>query len=261
MTTVLDVSHATLVRDGMTVLEDISWTVDSSQRWIVLGPYGAGKTSLLEMIAAWERPSAGTAFVLGDDVGIADTNWLRPRVGLASSGMAKRIPSSETVEQAVMSAAIAAAEYRGEEFEDIDVRRTRRVLAEWRLDAVSERPFGTLSEGETKRAQIARSIMTDPELLLLDEPVAGLDRGSREEVLSMLGAFASNPSAPAIIMVTHHVEEIPIGFTHALLLSAGRIVDQGPIADMVTSAQLTRTFGVTVDVASENGRFWARARL
>jgi iron complex transport system ATP-binding protein len=175
--------------------------------------------------------------------------------------MAKRIPASETVEQAVITAAFAAAESRGEAFEDIDVRRTRRVLAEWKLDGVADRPFGSLSEGETKRAQIARSIMTDPELLLLDEPVAGLDLGSREEVMMMLGAFASNASAPAIVMVTHHVEEIPLGFTHALLLSNGGVVDQGPLESMLTSANLTRAFGVTVDVSHEAGRYWARARL
>ena len=261
MTTVLELSNVSLVRDGATVLTDVSWSVDSSQRWVILGPNGAGKTSLLEMIAAWEKPTSGTAVVLGDDVGSADTDWLRPRVGLASSGMAKRIPATETVEQAVITAAFAAAESRGETFEEIDVRRTRRVLAEWRLDRVADRPFGSLSEGETKRAQIARSIMTDPELLLLDEPVAGLDLGSREEVMMMLGAFASNRSAPAIVMVTHHVEEIPQGFTHALLLNNGSVVDQGPLQTMLTSANLTKTFGVTVDVSSEGGRYWARARL
>ncbi len=261
MSTVFELSDVSLVRDGMTVLSNVTWKVDQTQRWVILGPNGAGKTSLLELIAAWEKPTSGTAVVLGDDVGSADTDWLRPRVGLASSGMAKRIPASETVEQAVITAAFAAAESRGEKFEDIDVRRTRRVLAEWRLDGVANRPFGSLSEGETKRAQIARSIMTDPELLLLDEPVAGLDLGSREEVMMMLGAFASNPSAPAIVMVTHHVEEIPVGFTHALLLSGGSVIDQGPLETMLTSANLTRTFGVTVDVAHEGGRYWARARL
>ncbi len=261
MSTVFQLSNASLERDGLPVLVNVSWTVDSAQRWIVLGPNGAGKTSLLELIAAWETPSSGTAVVLGDDVGSADTDWLRPRVGLASSGMAKRIPATETVEQAVITAAIAAAESRGEAFEEIDVRRTRRVLAEWKLDSVAHRPFGSLSEGETKRAQIARSIMTDPELLLLDEPVAALDLGSREEVMQMLGAFASNPSAPAIVMVTHHVEEIPRGFTHVLLMRKGTVVAQGPMEEMLTSAHLSTTFGVTVDVSNENGRFWARARL
>lgn len=261
MSSVFRLSHASLVRDDLPVLTDVSWDVDSSQRWVILGPNGAGKTSLLELIAAWELPTSGSAIVLGDDLNTADTDWLRPRVGLASSGMAKRIPASETVEQAVITAAIAAAESRGETFEELDIRRTRRVLAEWKLDKVADRAFGSLSEGETKRAQIARSIMTDPELLLLDEPVAALDLGSREEVMQMLGAFASNPSAPAIVMVTHHVEEIPRGFTHVLLLKDGVVVSQGPIDEMLTSANLSLTFGITVDVANESGRYWARARL
>jgi len=260
MSSVLQLSHVSFERDELRVLSDVTWTVESSQRWVILGANGSGKTSLLELIAAWESPSSGTASVLGDDLGFADTDWLRPRVGLASAGMAKRIPSTETVEQSVMSAAIAAAESRGDMFEEIDFRRTRRVLAEWRLDDIANRPFGSLSEGEMKRAQIARSIMTDPELLLLDEPVASLDLGSREEVMRMLGAFASNPKSPAIVMVTHHVEEIPLGFTHALLLKNGSVVAQGPIELMLTSAQLSATFGVTVDVAHEGDRYWARAR-
>ncbi|NBX23477.1 MAG: ATP-binding cassette domain-containing protein [Microbacteriaceae bacterium] len=235
MSSVMHLSHVSMERDGLPVLRDVTWSVDSSQRWVVLGSNGSGKTSLLELIAAWEKPSSGTALVLGDDVGLADTDWLRPRVGLASAGMAKRIPRTETVEQSVMSAAIAAAVARGDMFDETDFRRTRRVLSEWRLEDLADRPFGSLSEGEMKRAQIARSIMTDPELLLMDEPVASLDLGSREEVMKMLGAFASNPGSPAIVMVTHHVEEIPPGFTHT-------------------------TFGITVDVGHENSRYWARAR-
>jgi len=160
----------------------------------------------------------------------------------------------------VVTAAYAAAERRGEVYDDIDMRRARRVLGEWRLDALTNREVGTLSEGEQKRLQIARSIMTDPEVLLLDEPSAGLDLGMREELMSMLSAFASSPSAPAIIMVTHHVEEIPRGFTHALLLADGGVVAQGPLNDTVTGENLTRAFGVTVDVVNNNGRFSATAR-
>lgn len=256
----MHLSHVSMERDGLPVLRDVTWSVDSSQRWVVLGSNGSGKTSLLELIAAWEKPSSGTALVLGDDVGLADTDWLRPRVGLASAGMAKRIPRTETVEQSVMSAAIAAAVARGDMFDETDFRRTRRVLSEWRLEELADRPFGSLSEGEMKRAQIARSIMTDPELLLMDEPVASLDLGSREEVMKMLGAFASNPGSPAIVMVTHHVEEIPPGFTHVLLIKDGSVVAQGPIETTLTSENLSTTFGITVDVGHENGRYWARAR-
>lgn len=259
MSFVLRLSNVSLERGGNAIVDNVSWEVTSDQRWVILGPNGAGKTSILELAAAWEIPTSGTAIILDADLAIEDPEEIRPRVGLASSGMAKRIPPTETVIDAVVTAAYAAAERRGEVYDDIDLRRARRVLAEWHLDALADRAVGTLSEGEQKRLQIARSIMTDPELLLLDEPSAGLDLGMREELLTMLSAFASSHSAPAIIMVTHHVEEIPRGFTHALLLANGSVVAAGPIGDTITSENLTRAFGVTVDVVNNNGRYTAAA--
>jgi iron complex transport system ATP-binding protein len=258
---VLDFSDVSFVRDGNTIIRDFNWTVKSNQRWVILGANGAGKTSILELAAGWELPSRGSVHILGENLSTSDLEELRPRVGLASSGMAKRIPSSETVADAVVTAAYAAAERRGEQFDEIDIRRARRVLNEWRLDQLSDRSCGTLSEGEAKRLQIARSIMTDPELLLLDEPSAGLDLGSREEIMQMLGYFASNTSAPAMVMVTHHVEEIPRGFTHALLLSGGTVLSSGPISDVLTSANLTKAFGVSVDLHVNEGRYSATATI
>jgi iron complex transport system ATP-binding protein len=260
MSLVLRFSNVSLERGGNTLVDNVSWEVTSDQRWVILGPNGAGKTSILELAAAWEVPSSGTAIVLGEDLSTRDAEEIRPRVGLASSGMAKRIPSTETVVDAVVTAAYAAAERRGEVYEDIDLRRARRVLAEWRLESVTHREVGTLSEGEQKRLQIARSIMTDPEVLLLDEPSAGLDLGMREELMSMLSAFASSPTAPAIIMVTHHVEEIPRGFTHVLLLADGKVSAQGPLSETLTSENLTKAFGVNVEVVNNSGRFSAVAR-
>jgi iron complex transport system ATP-binding protein len=260
MSLVLRFSNVSLERGGNTLVDNVSWEVTSDQRWVILGPNGAGKTSILELAAAWEVPSSGTAIVLGEDLSTRDAEEIRPRVGLASSGMAKRIPSTETVVDAVVTAAYAAAERRGEVYEDIDLRRARRVLAEWRLESVTHREVGTLSEGEQKRLQIARSIMTDPEVLLMDEPSAGLDLGMREELMSMLSAFASSPTAPAIIMVTHHVEEIPRGFTHVLLLADGKVSAQGPLSETLTSENLTKAFGVNVEVVNNNGRFSAVAR-
>jgi iron complex transport system ATP-binding protein len=260
MSLVLRLSNVSLERGGNRIVDDVSWEVSSDQRWAILGPNGAGKTSILELAAAWEVPTSGTAIVLDENLATGDPEEIRPRVGLASSGMAKRIPSSETVIDAVVTAAYAAAERRGEVYDEIDVRRARRVLGEWRLETLADREVGTLSEGEQKRLQIARSIMTDPELLLLDEPSAGLDLGMREELMLMLSAFASSSSAPAIIMVTHHVEEIPRGFTHALLLAEGRVVTAGPISEALTSENLSRAFGVNVLVTQDNGRFSAVAR-
>lgn len=261
MVQVLKFSQASLVRDGNSVVSNVNWEVTSDQRWIILGANGAGKTSVLDMAAGWEVPTSGHVTVLDEDLATADPEWLRPRVGYASSSMTKRIPPTETVSDAVITAAYAAAERRGEQFEDLDIRRARRVLAEWRLEAFSDRTLISLSEGEAKRMQIARSIMTDPELLLLDEPTAGLDMGSREEILQMLGYFAGNPSAPAIVMVTHHVEEIPAGFTHVMMMKDGSVAHSGPIASTLTDANLTDVFGVKITVHNNDGRYFAQATL
>lgn len=261
MTHVLRFSHADCERDGSTILTDISWNVSPDQRWVIIGPNGAGKTTLLEIAGGWELPSRGEVSILGDDVRRTGAEWIRPRVGLASAAMAKRIPTNETVTDAVTSAAYAAAERRGEAFDDIDIRRARRVLGEWGLEPLASRTIGTLSEGEQKRVQIARAIMTDPELLLMDEPTAGLDLGAREELLLMLGAFAETKTSPAIVMVSHHIEEIPVGFTHAMVLSSGRNIASGPIADVITSEILSAAFGLAIQVSQAGGRYSARAQL
>jgi len=146
-----------------------------------------------------------------------------------------------------------------EDYEDIDERRALRVLAEWRLDQLADRTFGTLSEGEQKRVQIARAVMTDPELLLLDEPTASLDLGAREELLALLGRYAQAPTTPAMVMVTHHVEEIPVGFTHVLLLRDGGVVASGPLREVLTGDALTDAFGVPIALSEDRGRFSARA--
>jgi iron complex transport system ATP-binding protein len=261
MSSVLNLSATTVEREGATILSDINWSVTSDQRWAVIGPNGAGKTTLLELAADWETPSSGSVVVLGDNTTHEDAEWIRPRVGIASSGMSKRIPASETVLDAVVSAAYAAAERRGENYDEIDIRRATRVLSEWGLAAHENQKVGTLSEGEGKRLQLARAIMTDPELLLLDEPTAGLDLGAREELLAMLGAFAGVASSPAIIMVTHHLEEIPAGFTHALVLTAGKVFAAGPINEVLSSDVVSRAYGIPIDVSSDGGRFSARARV
>lgn len=258
---VLSFSHVNVTRGETNILSNFSWEVTSDQRWIVLGPNGSGKTTILEIASAWETPSSGTVEILGEDLATADPEWLRPQVGLASSAMAKRIPFSESVSDSVVSAAYAAAERMGRTFEDIDVRRAGRVLGEWGLEQLSSHAIGSLSEGELKRLQIARSIMTDPELLLLDEPATGLDLGSREELMQMLGGFASNPKSPAIVMVTHQVEEIPAGFTHALILSNGVISSAGPIEHTLTSENMKKAYGVDIVVEKTGPRFSARVQL
>jgi iron complex transport system ATP-binding protein len=259
MAVVLQFSDVTLTRSTTTILDDVSWSLDSAERWVVLGPNGAGKTSLLQLAAALMHPTRGRVTVLDAQLGKADVFEVRPRIGFASTAMAKRIPPSEAVLDVVLTAAYSVTGRWNEQYEDIDVRRANRVLAEWRLDHLTDRRFGDLSDGEQKRVQIARAVMTDPELLLLDEPAASLDLGAREELLQLLGGYASAPSAPGMIMVTHHVEEIPVGFTHVLLLAEGRAVAAGPIPETLTSESLTETFGAPIRLTEDDGRFAARA--
>jgi iron complex transport system ATP-binding protein len=259
MASVLQLTDVSVVRDGNTILDRLTWTVDSAERWVILGPNGAGKTTLLQVAAALIHPSSGKAQILDDTLGRVDVFELRPRIGFASSAMAKRIPAGETVLDVVMTAAWSVTGRWNESYEDIDVRRAERVLAEWKLDHLAERRFGSLSDGEQKRVQIARSIMTDPELLLLDEPAASLDLGAREELLQLLGGYAQADEAPGIVMVTHHVEEIPLGFTHVLLLVDGAVYAAGPIAETLTAENLSGAFGLTLEVNGDNGRYTARA--
>jgi iron complex transport system ATP-binding protein len=256
---VLEFSEVSVVRGGTRILDQVNWAVQPEERWVILGPNGAGKTTLLQIAAAAMHPTSGVATLLGDRLGKSDVFELKPRIGLASSAMAKRIPADEVVLDVVLTAAYAVTGRWNEVYEDVDVNRARRVLAEWKLEAFDDRRFGTLSDGEQKRVQIARAVMADPEVLLLDEPAASLDLGSREELLQLLGGFASSSKSPAMVMVTHHVEEIPPGFTHVLLLANGAVTASGPIDDVLTGENLTTTFGLPIELTSANGRFAARA--
>ncbi|QLD12944.1 ABC transporter ATP-binding protein [Microbacterium oleivorans] len=259
MPQVLEFSDVVVRRNARNIVDRVDWAVSDDQRWVVLGPNGAGKTTVLQLAASLLHPTSGTVEILGERLGRTDVFELRPRIGFASSAMARRVPPEETVLNVVLTAAYAVLGRWREDYEDIDERRAMRVLAEWKLDGLADRTFGTLSDGEQKRVQIARAVMTDPELLLLDEPTASLDLGAREELLSLLGGYAQAPTTPAMIMVTHHVEEIPVGFTHVLLLREGRVVAAGPLADALTAENLTETFGLPITLTSADGRYAARA--
>ncbi|HWI31011.1 MAG TPA: ABC transporter ATP-binding protein [Microbacterium sp.] len=256
---VLEFSDVVVRRDGRNIVDRLTWAVDDDQRWVILGPNGAGKTTLLQLADTLIHPTSGAVTILGERLGRTDVFELRPRIGFASSAMAKRIPDEETVLNVVLTAAFSVLGRWNEDYEDIDERRALRVLAEWHLDGLADRTFGTLSDGEQKRVQIARAVMTDPELLLLDEPTASLDLGAREELLTLLGGYAQAPTTPAMIMVTHHVEEIPVGFTHVLLMRDGAVVASGPIAEALTADALTATFGVPIALTHDEGRYAARA--
>ncbi|KQQ19727.1 ABC transporter ATP-binding protein [Rathayibacter caricis DSM 15933] len=260
MPSVVSFSDVSFVRNGKRILDHIEWAVAEEDRWVVLGPNGAGKTSILQIAAAQNYPSTGTAGILDETLGRVDVFELRPRIGYASTAMARRLPVDESVLDVVMTAAYSVTGRWNESYDAVDERRARRVLAEWKLDHLADRTFGTLSDGEQKRVQIARAIMTDPELLLLDEPAASLDLGAREELVALLSGFAKDPASPAIVMVTHHVEEIPDGFTHALLLRDGKAVAAGPLAEALTEQTLSETFGLDIALTREDGRYSARAR-
>ncbi|CAD5139386.1 MULTISPECIES: ABC transporter ATP-binding protein [Microbacterium] len=255
----LEFTDVVVRREGRNIIDHVTWQVSDDQRWVILGPNGAGKTTLLQLADTLMHPTSGTVTVLGETLGRADVFEIRPRIGFASTAMAKRIPRDETVLNTVLTAAYSVLGRWNESYEDIDERRALRVLGDWRLAHLADRTFGTLSDGEQKRVQIARAVMTDPELLLLDEPTASLDLGSREELLALLGGYASAPTTPAMLMVTHHVEEIPVGFTHVLLIRDGAVVAAGPIAETLTADALGETFGMPIALSSEDGRYSARA--
>lgn len=260
MVNVLDFSDVSYVRNGAAILDGISWRVTSDERWAILGPNGAGKTTLMKIATGHDYPSSGTVHVLGDRLGGVNVFDLRTRLGFASSAQARRIPGGETVRNVVLTAAYSVEGRWNEQYDELDTRQADRILAEWDLLDHAEQPFATLSDGERKRVLIARAVMTDPELLLLDEPTANLDLGARERLIQLLSGFASSPSSPGMVLVTHHVEEIPPGFTHVMLLKDGKIVAAGPIEETLTAAALSDTFGLEVDLQRAHGRYSAVAR-
>jgi iron complex transport system ATP-binding protein len=254
----IDFARVTLRRGGKTLVGPITWAVELDERWVVIGPNGAGKTSLLRIAAAMEHPSSGTAYVLGERLGKTDMSELRARVGLSSSALSQRVPDGEVVRDVVVSAGYAVMGRWHEKYDDVDYEQAIDMLESVGAEHLAERTYGTLSEGERKRVLIARSMMTDPELLLLDEPAAGLDLGGREELVARLADLAADPDAPATVLVTHHVEEIPQGFSHCLLLSEGTVVASGLLTEVLTSENLSKAFGQSIALEMVDGRYFAR---
>ena len=260
MVAVLEFAGVTVRRGGSTLVDSVDWTVTDDQRWVVLGPNGAGKTTLLQVASAQMHPTAGVAGILDEVLGTVDVFDLRPRIGLTSASLAERIPRDERVRDVVVSASYGVVGRWREAYDELDHERARELLVEVGVAHLADRTFGTLSEGERKRVQVARALMTDPELLLLDEPAAGLDLGGREDLVNTLSVLAADPGSPATVLVSHHVEEIPPGFTHALLMRHGRVVAAGPIAEVITEEHLGETFAMPLVLQREDGRFSARRR-
>ena len=259
MAAVIEFAGVTVRRGEAVLLDEVDWVVEEDERWVVLGPNGAGKTTLLQLASANLHPSRGGAEVLGETLGAVDVFELRPRIGLSSAALADRLPARETVRDVVLTASWAVVGRWREPYEELDATRAEELLGALGVVHLADRRFGTLSEGERKRVQIARALMTDPELMLLDEPAAGLDLGGREDLVRRLGDLAGDPDAPALVLVTHHVEEIPAGFTHVLLLRAGRVIAAGPIERTLSAAALAETFGLALELGRTSHRWTARA--
>ena len=258
-TEVLRLLGVGVCRDRSMLLRDVSWTVRDDERWVVVGPNGAGKTTLLQVAAGLVVPTEGSAEVLGEPLEQADLTELRSRVGIASAAVAEHVPRGEKVIDLVMTAGYGILGRGSEDYDSFDVVRAVDLLDAVGCAHLIRRRFGTLSEGERKRVQIARSLMADPELLLLDEPAAGLDLGGREDVLSRIAFLARDPGAPVLVLVTHHVEEVPDGFTHAMLLRRGTVLAAGPVAEVFTEELLSRCFGIPLIVQRAGSRWTARA--
>lgn len=260
MGAVLQCSDVRLVIDDTVVLDGIDWTVGAGERWVVLGPNGAGKTTLLRVAALYLHPSSGSVEVLGQRLGRTDVRTLRERIAFSSPALAARLEPSMTALEVVMTARYAALAPWWHRYTDADRERAFHLLREWRCEALAGHSFPTLSAGERQRVLLARALMNEPGIVLLDEPTAGLDVGGREELVADMTQWAQDPARPPTVLITHHVEEIPPGFTHALVLKNGRTLAHGPIDEIVTSETLSAAFGLALNVESRAGRFTARRR-
>jgi iron complex transport system ATP-binding protein len=257
----LRLSGVRLVRAGRAILEAIDWAVAPGQRWIILGANGSGKTTLIQIAGLYLHPSAGTVEVLGETLGRCDVRVVRRRIGLASSALAAQLRPQLTALEAVMTARYAALEPWWHRYTEEDRVAARKALGRLDVEAYAERTVGTLSSGEQQRVLLARAFLNDPDLVLLDEPTARLDLGGREATVTALAELAADPTSPPMVMVTHHVDEIPAGFDHALVLRDGEILASGRLEETMNDDLLTAAFGIGLRVERRpNGRFTAWAR-
>ena len=251
-----------VTRDGRPLLDDVDWEVRNGERWVILGPNGSGKTPLLRVAGARLWPTAGTVEILGRRLGTVDVRSLRGRVAFVSGAVARELRANQVVREVVASGKFGALETWWHTYSDEDWAAADRLLLHAGVggpDGVADREFGVISEGERQHVLLARALMSRPELLLLDEPAAGLDMGARERLLGVLGSIAGGTDVAPLVLVTHHTEEIPPGMTHAVLLASGRIQRSGPIADVLTSEAVSRCFSVSVGVGHDGSRWWSRA--
>ena len=260
MRQVASLSNAVVSRAKRNILGPINFSVNEGEHWVILGPNGAGKSTLLKLLATEIFPTTGAIQLLDKQMGRVDIFELRTRIGVCASMKAEQIPYDEKVKDVVLTSAYAVVGRWNEAYDLWDESRAIALLTTFGVRDLGEREYGTLSDGERKRVQIARALMIDPEILLLDEPTAGLDLGGREDLLSRFAEFAQDATAPVSVTVTHHIEEIPAGTTHALLLKEGKVAVSGPVDQVITTEHISAVFGIPIEVTPANGRFFARAR-
>ena len=244
MTSVLHLDDVSLHRGSHQILSHVNWTVDEGQHWVLLGSNGAGKTTIARIASARLFPSSGTVDILSERLGRVDVSELHPRIGLLSSALAANVQNGEKVLGVVLSASYGRIGRWREEYDDFDLERAHALLGALEAGHLVDRLWGTLSSGERKRVELARALMPDPEMLFLDEPASGLDLAGREQLLAALTEIISSPDSPSMVLVTHHLEEIPEGFTHALTLREGKVVGSGPLEQVLTVDTISTTFGM-----------------
>lgn len=257
---VLELSDVHVRRGTTEILRGVDWSVDDGQRWVIVGPNGAGKTTLASLLVGQIFPTTGSVTVIGERLGRVDVAELRQVVGFASSAGERRVYPSETVLDVVLTGAYGIQGRWRESYEQLDTGRARALLSYVDMKDLRDRTFGTLSTGERKRVQIARALMPDPEVLVLDEPAAGMDLGGRENLVASLARLARDPRGPVMVLVTHHLEEIPPGFTHAMLMDGGRAVAAGPIDEVLTADALSSLYRMPLTLTVDEGRYHSRRR-
>ena len=259
MTRPIALEGVSVRRAGRTILGPLDWAVDAGERWTVVGPNGAGKTTLLQILSLYLWPTTGSVEILGERFGRTDARELRRRIGYAGSGIEAEYDLALTPADLVMSARHAALGPWWHVYSDDDRSRARALIERLGVGPTADRPLRTLSTGELRRIGIARALMPDPELLLLDEPGAGLDLGARETLIRDLTALARDERLRAIVLISHHLEEIPPEFGHAIVLSEARVVAAGPAESILRDEVSTEAYGMTISVERRDGRYWARS--
>tara|TARA_Y100000768_G_scaffold110306_1_gene81119 strand:- start:2378 stop:3172 length:795 start_codon:yes stop_codon:yes gene_type:complete len=259
--TILKLSEVNLIRNGEHLLRDLNFQVLSNQNWVILGSNGSGKTSLLKVASMFEHPSSGSVTLLKNTLGTSDIRKIRHLVGFTGHGISQLLRPDLKTEDVVMTAKYGALEPWWHTYSNQDKLKAHTHMEILGINHLAKQRFGTLSTGEKQRALLARSLMSDPKLLLLDEPASGLDLPSREELMKSLSTLVSENLSPPVVMVTHHVEEIPKGFSHVLFLKEGSTMESGPISEKLNPENLSKCFGIDLEIREFNGRWSAQSTL